>query len=192
MRLIGLTGYAGSGKSAVASALEKRFGFNRVRFATPLKNMLRALGLTYHELEGDGKQEPCDLLCGKTPRHAMLTLGTEWGRDLIGGDLWVRAWKKEIESYGDLNVKIVAEDVRYHNELAAVESLGGVIWQVSRPGVDRPFWGNHHPSEDGGLSSSFIIENDSGLSNLHSRVDQAYARYNWVAQKNEITSSRCA
>jgi hypothetical protein len=62
-------------------------GFARVRFAGPLKAMMAALGCTNAEIDGDRKEVPCDLLGGKSPRWAMQTLGTEWGRKLIGDDL---------------------------------------------------------------------------------------------------------
>jgi hypothetical protein len=79
-RLIALTGYAGSGKSTLADILACEHGFTVVKFAGPLKAMLRALGLDEREIEGDLKEQPCQLLAGHTPRRAMQTLGTEWGR----------------------------------------------------------------------------------------------------------------
>src|SRR5262245_6513313 len=92
-RIIGLTGKLKSGKTEAALHLCKK-GFTRVRFAGPLKNMMTCLQLTDAEIEGMLKEQPCDLLCGKTPRYAMQTIGTEWGRALIGEDLWVNAWKR--------------------------------------------------------------------------------------------------
>ena len=43
MKLIGLTGFAGSGKSTVAQYLVEQHGFTRLSFAAPLKKMLRTL-----------------------------------------------------------------------------------------------------------------------------------------------------
>lgn len=56
--IIGFTGLAGSGKSTAAL----HTGYTRVRFAGPLKDMMRALGLTEQEIEGDRKEKPCNLL----------------------------------------------------------------------------------------------------------------------------------
>lgn len=86
-KLLGITGKAGSGKTTASDHLVS-LGWTRVKLAGPFKDMLRAIGLTDQHLEGDLKEAPCDLLCGQTPRHAMVTLGTEWGRDMIGGDFW--------------------------------------------------------------------------------------------------------
>ena len=85
--VIAITGQAGSGKTTIAKHLELEYNYVRVRFAEVLKDMLLALGLTEEEINGDLKEKPCSLLLGKTPRHAMQTLGIEWGRNLIHPDI---------------------------------------------------------------------------------------------------------
>jgi hypothetical protein len=100
--IVGLSGLAGSGKSVVADALVRELGFTRVKFADPLKNMLRRMladmGHTAEDierhLEGDLKEVPMPEL-GVTPRHMMITLGTEWGRDLVHPEIWTRLWARE-------------------------------------------------------------------------------------------------
>jgi adenylate kinase family enzyme len=101
--LIGITGLAGSGKSEVARVLMEEFGFTRVKFADPLKNMLRTMlsdiGHTAEDveryLEGDLKESVVDGI-GVTARRLMITLGTEWGRDQIAPDLWVTLWAARV------------------------------------------------------------------------------------------------
>ena len=117
--IVALTGPAGCGKTTVAKGLE-RHGFARVRFAGPLKAMLRTLGLTEDQVDGDQKETPCDLLCGKTPRAAMQALGTEWGRDCVGENLWVNAAMKQVDEYIALGVSVVIDDCRFDNEAEAV------------------------------------------------------------------------
>ena len=131
-RIIALSGLAQAGKSTVASFLEE-IGFIRVRFAGPLKGMLRSLGLTNRHIEGDLKEVPCDLLCGKTPRWVMQRLGTEFGRDMVGEDLWTNAWTESVLAALDQGAQgVVAEDCRFINEVAAVQRLGGQLWRVER------------------------------------------------------------
>ncbi|WP_109095327.1 hypothetical protein [Azospirillum sp. TSH64] len=138
--LIGITGLAGSGKSTVANILQDAHGFERARFADPFKAMLRALGLSDRELEGDGSGEPLEALCGKTSRHAKVTLGTAWGRRMIGADLWVRAWERRVDSLDETD--LAAEDVRFPNEAAAIRARGGVIIRIENPRVKpRARWG---------------------------------------------------
>jgi hypothetical protein len=140
--IIGITGAAGSGKTTAAEELLRQQDFVRVRFAGPLKDMLWSLGLSVEETDGLLKEQPCVLLGGKTPRHAMITLGTEWGRDMIHPDLWINAWKQRVDSLPE-DAKVVCDDVRFPNELEMIRSLGGRIFHINRPG----FEGTNHPSE---------------------------------------------
>lgn len=140
--IVGLIGFAHTGKSEVASLLMNEYGFMRIKFADGLKNMLRAIGLTEEEIEGDLKEKHCEKLCGQTPRHAMITLGTEWGRNLIHQDIWVLAWRKYVlESAAE---RIVVDDCRFLNEARMIRRLGGVIWHIERPGYVPV---KHHQSE---------------------------------------------
>lgn len=131
--LIGITGCKGHGKDTVAKMLVAR-GFTLLRFADPLKNMLRTfyrdLGVPALEIEarieGVLKQTPDLLLNWRTPRHAMQTLGTEWGRNCIGRDLWVDTLLRRAKRANPA----VVPDVRYENECHAIREAGGVVWRV--------------------------------------------------------------
>jgi hypothetical protein len=133
MRLLGLCGAIGAGKTTAARSLVARHGFFRVPFAAPLKAMLLALGLPAAALEGAAKEAPHPFLAGRTPRQAMQWLGTEWGRDLIGPDFWVAAWRARLTPLAPGGV--VADDVRFANEAAAIRALGGLIVEITRPGL---------------------------------------------------------
>jgi predicted kinase len=135
-KLIGFCGRAGAGKSFAADHLARNYGYSRVRFAGPLKSMMRALGLSEDEVDGQLKETPCALLGGRTPRHAMQTLGTEWARDLIDPDLWVRAWEHAAARYLDQGLPVVVDDVRFANEAASIWRRGGVLIRVDRASVE--------------------------------------------------------
>lgn len=160
-RIIALSGFKSSGKGAVAQTLAAE-GFVLVKFVDPLKNMLRAFGLSEREIEGDLKERPCDLLCGVTPRSAMQTLGTEWGRRLVHGDLWVNAWRSRALQHE----LVVVDDCRFPNEARVVSDLGGMIWRVVRPGYN----GDGHESERHALPYDAEILNDGTLADLHART----------------------
>jgi hypothetical protein len=105
--------------------------------------MLRVLGLGADELEGDRKGVPSDLLCAHTPRWAMQSLGTEWGRMRIGESLWVDAWRRRVEAMPA--AKIVVDDCRFPNELEAARVLGFVPVRIRREGAR--VHGERHLSE---------------------------------------------
>lgn len=142
--IIGFTGYAGSGKSTAAQILIRKHGFTLVKFAGSLKQMARCLGLGEREIEGDLKEVPHPLLCGKSPRQFMQLLGTEFGREMIGQDLWVRVAMAGAARALDQGGRVVIDDVRYPNEVAAIRDMGGRVLRISRPGVGPV---NGHTSE---------------------------------------------
>ncbi|MDW9519121.1 hypothetical protein GOB43_17815 [Sinorhizobium meliloti] len=173
-RLIGITGQAGSGKSEVSRFLAD-FGYTLVKFAAPLKDMLRSIyvgiGLTSDEIErrieGDLKEVPCPYLSGQTPRHAMVTLGTEWGRVLMAPDFWIERWADRI-STRDSNV--VTDDVRFENEAKMLRSRGGIIIRVV-PAVARRQVSTH--VSEAGIPDHLVdheIVNDGTISDLRRKV----------------------
>lgn len=172
--IIGLTGFMKSGKSTAANILVERYGYTRYRFAGLLKEMLKALGLTAEEIDGSLKEKPCALLGGKTPRHAMITLGTEWGRNLIDGDLWVRAFFRSIEGKG----LVVVDDVRFPNEADAIFVRGGLIWRIERGNAPL---NSLHASEAGQLEiqPDLVIENNAGLIDLEVTLHTALEQSVW-------------
>lgn len=164
-----------SGKSEVARELS-RFGFIRKGFADALKAMALALFLKlgFTEAEaghyigtGEGKETPLPELGGKTPRQAMQTIGTEWGRKLIADDFWVRSVLNDRRP--DM---LVIDDVRFPNEFDAIRKEGGQVWRVYRPGREAP---NNHPSEGllEGRKFDEEIVNDAGLTELATKVRSA-------------------
>jgi hypothetical protein len=175
--IVAITGLAGSGKSTMALRLVEHHGFTRVRFAGPLKSMLAALGLSPAEIDGDRKEVPCDLLGGRTPRWAMQTLGTEWGRDLIANDLWIRAWNAAVGRTLPGSC-IVVDDCRFPNEFEAVKALSGIVIRVERDGAGAGAAG--HASEAFKLDADQIVHNNGTLDQLAEQVDAIARDLSWA------------
>lgn len=164
--IIGFSGKIGAGKTTAAKLLYAR-SFTRVRFAGPLKAMVAALGLDEAEIDGERKEKPCALLGGKTPRWAMQTLGTDWGRALIDEQLWVNAWKLQVRKLGDY-IPVVADDVRFENEAKAIRELGGVVVRIVRDGLRA----DGHASEAMDFPADYVIENNGPEADLDRHVMQ--------------------
>jgi hypothetical protein len=134
-----------SGKSTIARELEKR-GYTVVPFAETLKlmliPMLESLGYDEHGanyLVHQAKQVVVGD-AGVSVRHMLQTLGTEWGRQCIHPDIWVRCWKGRAQRFD----AVVADDVRFPNEAKMIKLLGGEMWRIDRPDAVRTF---DHASE---------------------------------------------
>jgi hypothetical protein len=174
-QLIAFTGLAGSGKSTAAMHLVQIHGFTRTRFAGPLKAMMAALGLSQDEIEGHLKERPCALLGGRTPRYAMQTIGTEWGRDIIDRDLWINAWRASLPAAGG----VVVDDCRFANEAHAVKAAGGFIIRVVRPGAGAGAAG--HSSEGQELPHDAEISNDGDVVDFLVKVSRVVIDFDWAA-----------
>lgn len=167
-RVLALCGKAGSGKSTAASYLTEQYGYTLVKFAAPLKDMLRTIGLTNEQIEGGLKEIPSPLLLGKTPRYAMQTLGTEWGRNIIGEDFWCNAWHYKAQQILNAGGRVLVDDCRFENELRAVQQLNGTAVYIDRPGLASI---GSHVSE-AGLDTSQLrkVVNDGSPMLLVSRI----------------------
>lgn len=167
-RVLALCGKAGSGKSTAASILVEEYGYTLVKFAAPLKNMLRAIGMTNEQIEGGLKEIPSPLLLGKTPRYAMQTLGTEWGRQIIGDDFWCNAWRHTAQQVIAAGGKVIVDDCRFENELRSVRQLCGSVVVIERPGLASI--GNHQ--SENGLDTEALAKviNDGSPMQLVARI----------------------
>ena len=153
--VLGISGFAGSGKDTLADHLCAEHGFTKLSLADPMKRLCqRIFGFTDEQLWGPSKhrEEPdarwpfsgtcprchhcchwnraddywaCDRCSEKysefvTPRLALQTLGTEWGRTL-SKDIWGRLALREIEE-SDKTLWVIP-DLRFRNEMGAVRAL---------------------------------------------------------------------
>lgn len=177
--VVAFTGKRGSGKSEAAKVLIEHLGFQELKFAGPLKNMLRAMYATCgldedtieRKIEGDLKEESCEYLMGKTPRFAMQTIGTEW-RDMIDRELWSEMFKTAVRS-GKLGNRVVCSDYRFPHEGATLDELGAIKYKVIRPAADAATdEASQHLSETAidDLPYDLEIVNDGTLEDLHAAV----------------------
>lgn len=165
MFLIGIAGAAGSGKDTVADYLVANYGFEKISFAKILKDMLAVAGLG-EPVNRDDKEKNFPGL-DFSFRHAAQTLGTEWGRECIDPDIWVKLTLRNLVQDG----KYVISDVRFENEAKAARD-GGFLLHIEGRGVDLGNLGKHF-SEAGIVRKDYdpVIANTCTKASLYVRID---------------------
>lgn len=149
--LIGLAGYAQVGKDEVAKILVGQ-GFTRFAFADKLKDLATRL----HYWSGS-KDE--------LGRLHLQYLGDQ-ARQVLGDSVWIDAMMRDASHIDN----VVISDVRYPNEVKAVQDAGGLVLRVTRPDAG-PI--NNHVSEGLPEHSSLYdgyIHNDGSLDELQRKV----------------------
>jgi hypothetical protein len=167
--IIGLTGYAQSGKDSVASVLIEKYGFERVAFADPIKSFLMELNPvleTGYRLRETVNDYGWELAKAKTEVRRLLQATGMAARTALGQDIWVLC---ALRAISDNNQSYVITDVRFDNEARMIKNLNGQLWRVERPGVGPV---NDHVSEttiqEFEVSQTFL--NSGTLEDLEAQV----------------------
>ena len=140
--IIGLSGYAQSGKDTVAKILVEEYGFTRIAFADKIKELLYEMNPRFNDRQ---LQQWVDLqgwdATKEIPEVRMLLQNLGVGaRKIIGELVWVKVAMMQY----DPNKNFVFTDVRFSNEARMIKDYGGHIWRVERPGINPA---NDHVSE---------------------------------------------
>lgn len=179
--LIGLSGYAQSGKDTFARFLP---GYERAAFADALREMLYNLNpLTWVEAGGTCgpryDNETVQTIVDRAGwewakahsgiRELLQRLGTEAGRKVLGDNIWVDTLLNRIH----LGKDWVVTDCRFPNEAQAIKECKGIVVRIVRPETGAV---NRHQSETALDDWPFdvTIHNGSTLGSLaHAAEDLA-------------------
>lgn len=128
MKIIGIVGYAGSGKDTAASLLALKLKPKTskiVHFADPLKNIATNLGW-------NGKKD-------KKGRKLLQLLGTDVCRGCIDDAYWVKRMQELIARESARGIDyLLMPDVRFPNEAVMFQHSCGQLFVVKRP--VKGFW----------------------------------------------------
>jgi cytidylate kinase len=182
--IIGLSGYAQSGKDTVGAYLVEQHGFKRLAFADALRDVLYdlnpMLGL-YDGEDASGRAIYRPVSLART----VDRMGWEWTKKSGGRELLQRlgnavrehvsetAWLDAVFNKMVVGQDYVITDVRFPNEATDIVMHGdGYVWRVVRPGTVAV---NQHVSETALDDYVFdaAVENIGSLADLYSEVEQA-------------------
>lgn len=141
--IIGLSGYAQSGKDTVAKILVEEYGFTRIAFADKIKELLYEMNprINDRQLQQWVDMQGWDRIKTMSEVRMLLQNLGVGARKIMGELVWVKLAIMRLDS--DKNY--VVTDVRFTNEADWIKEVyGGHIWRVERPGV-KPV--NDHVSE---------------------------------------------
>ena len=206
--IIGFAGRKESGKTELANLLTK-MGYKKVSFATELKKLIsKAFNIPFDELNSlknvvrdyEITDDVCDIIASETGisidivkdffkdkkirtiREALQVIGT----DLIRKNDNNWHVRKTIESLED-GKDYVFDDVRFPNEMHAIENLGGDCWFIIRNKFDNV---SNHESETSLNWHEFgynVIVNDGPLDLLLFNCGTFFSDYeNNIVRRDDI------
>jgi len=141
--IVGLSGFAGSGKSTVAEYLVRQHGFVRLSFAAAVKDVAAAaFAWDRQQLEGTTPQDRAwrdtpdafwSARMGKvfTPRYALQYIGTNLFRNFVLPTIWADLIVAKIHALNP-STPVVIDDVRFVNEREALKKEGATFLLLRR------------------------------------------------------------
>ena len=174
--IIGLCGLAGTGKDTVRAMLQD-LGYTGFALADPIRSTLRDLllsnGISDEYIDNRELKESTIPELGVSYRHMAQTLGTDWARNCLGEDFWVRLagafLYDQIEQGG---THFCVSDIRFENEAQWVRSMGGVIWRIERNQA-APVRAHISEAAATAIASDTVIDNNGSVGDLHRAVTAA-------------------
>lgn len=124
--------------------------------------------LTYWEHHPNSIWEQQEL----TPRDLLIQLATDLGRNNIHPSIWVLATQKEISKHLAADCFVLVPDVRFENEVQALQDLGGVILRVNRKllNTEDAVHFNESETQLDNFPFEWVIDNNGSLNQFREQV----------------------
>ena len=172
--IIALTGQAFSGKDTVGAYLARAHCFASFAFAEPIREGLKAMLYLEDSHYTPESKESIIPWIGKSPRQLMQTLGTDWGRNLVADDLWVRIMAERIYHATRAGDDVVITDLRFQSEAKMIHDMHGQIWKIARPDSATTAHSSHQSeTEIKTIECDRVLINDGTLEQLYEQADRA-------------------
>jgi len=142
--IIGLTGYARSGKDTVAKILVDSYGYKRIAFADKIRELLVEINPILengHTLNEMLKEYGWEVTKARREVRRLLQDTGIGARVIFGENFWIQQALRQVH----FQENWVITDVRFSNEASAIKKYDDAqLWRVERPGVGAI---NDHVSE---------------------------------------------
>ena len=174
-KILGLLGKKGHGKDTVADYLVKKYGYYKLSFADPLKQLCSLIfKLNNDQLYGN-KKEIFDDYWKTTPRKILQMMGTDLCRKHISKNIWINIMEKRIKNINSV-INIVIADVRFQNEVDFIQHrcLNSMVLKINRYNIINNNTNIDIHQSETGIDSitnySLLIENNSTLKELYIKI----------------------
>lgn len=175
-RIITICGLKRSGKDTLADAFVSKLGYEKIKIAEGLKDMLGVLfGFTEDQLEGC-KKDSFDPQWGVTPRQLMQFMGTEIMQyelqkvlPSIGRSFWIqRLVRQHIEK--NPHKKYVISDMRFLHEYDTLAPYKPYVIRVHRNAASSNETFHVSETEYTRIPANILFENNGNIANVHAFV----------------------
>lgn len=181
--LLGLSGFARSGKDTAGSILVERHGFRRVAFGDTLKDVAEDLNpIIQHEWVQGGEKVTrraplLQLLDAHGGREGLKDAVPEYRAYLVdlGNSLRTRIPGVELAaSFGNAQPgeRVVNTNVYHPEEIDAIQAMGGIVIRVTRPNWAAA---NSDEARTGLHPVDATLSNDGTVEDLAAKVAAALA-----------------
>jgi len=172
--VLGLHGYGGVGKDTLADALVDNYGFVKIAFADPVREILYRMNpvVVIEDNQPVSLQEVVDRIGWTEAKHLYpsvreMLVGLGMGaRQSIGPRVWIDEAMRRAGNHE----RIVFSDVRMLDEAVFLRDVyRAILVHVVRPGV-----GPAHNQELSSLPPAmldYVIENDGDIVDLKAKAD---------------------
>ena len=184
-KVIGVSGFAGSGKDSFANIFVEKYGYTKISMADSIKDMLSVVfGWDREMLQGATpesrlwRETPDEFWSSVleypfTPRKAMTTIGTNLFRVHFHKDIWVQSVKKKIL---DVGTNVIIPDLRFGNEIEMMRDIGACLFEIERG--ERPEWYERALKENLLIQDGILPETNESMEFLYPEVHES--EYRWI------------
>lgn len=171
-----VSGKAQSGKDTISDYLVKNYNFEKIAFATALKNCLRQFS------DWDGQKDEA----GRKLLQSVGQAFREYDKDnwvkLLLIEIEAKIYHLYIKNYATKNINFVISDVRFINEIVRFKELiqkripkaNFITIRVERPSLDNDTWRKDisETELDNYKDFDYTVNNDSDIETLYQKIDK--------------------